>query len=163
MYKKFILFIGFMLLTTHLYAHSGRLDSVGGHRVNTEWVYEGQYIEIKNNIPELKKEKILFKQGDYHFHCRPSANKIDLTHYRDGVYLPIPEKEVKNTATSNIHLSEENVVASKTSRFYHTPKCRYIKNIKEENIVIFTDKEEAVKAGYMPHKKCKAGEIGGKR
>lgn len=94
MIKILFLIIGLLALSIPAQAHSGRLDSQGGHRVNKEWTYEGQYIEIENNQPHLEKGKITFKPGDYHYHCRPSANKIDLTTYRDGIYIPAELKEV---------------------------------------------------------------------
>jgi hypothetical protein len=155
MSKKLFLLFCFISLTTLSFAHSGRLDGQGGHRVNKEWFYDGQYIEIENNIPHLEKGSLLFKQGDYHYHCKPSANKIDLNTYRDGIYLPMPVKEIKNTITSNIKISEENRVASKESNIYHKPDCQYIENIKKENIIIFEDKEDAEKNDYISCKICK--------
>lgn len=155
MNRKLFFLIGFLFLTTSLFAHSGRLDGTGGHRVNKEWIYDGQYIEIENNIPHLKKGLLIFEEGSYHFHCKPSGNKINLNTYRDGIYLPVPEKEIKNSITSNIKISEENRVASKESNIYHKPDCQYIKNIKEENIIIFEDKEDAERNDYIPCKICK--------
>ncbi len=156
MNKILFFLVGFLFLTTSVFAHSGRLDGQGGHRVNKEWTYEGQYIEIKNNQPELKEGKITFNSGDYHFHCKPSENKINVITYRDGIYLPMQIKDIKNTTTTNIKISDENVVASKNSNLYHKPDCSVVKNIKEENIVIFEDKEDAEKSGYKPHK-CVGG------
>ena len=151
----------FLSLTISAFAHSGRLDGSGGHRVNKKWIYEGKYIEIKDNQAELKEGKIIFSKGNYHYHCKPSTNKINLDTYRDGVYIPAESKSIKNITTNNIKISNENVVASKNSKLYHNPECKYVKNIKEENIVIFEDKEDAEKSGYLPDKNCHADEIGG--
>jgi hypothetical protein len=93
MKNKLFFLVGFLLFTISAYAHSGRLDGYGGHKVNKEWVYDGQYIEIEKNIPYLERGTIIFKAGDYHFHCKPSLNKIDLTTYRDGIYLPVSDRE----------------------------------------------------------------------
>lgn len=93
--KKLFIALCLVFIVSPLYAHSGRLDNKGGHKVNKEWIYEGRYIEIKNNQAELKDGKIVFKKGDYHFHSKPSLNKIKYDVYRDGIYLPVKEpKEV---------------------------------------------------------------------
>lgn len=155
MFKKIFIVITSFLISQSVLAHQGRLDGSGGHRVNKEWVYEGQYILIKDNQAELKEGKIIFKAGDYHYHCKPSANKIDITTYREGIYIPAIEKEVKNYLSGNINISEENRVASKESNLYHKSNCKYIKNIKEENIVIFEDKEDARNNNYTPCRVCK--------
>ena len=88
--KKLFIVLCLIFITSPLYAHSGRLDWKGGHKVNKEWVYEGKYIEIKDNKPEIK-ENMTFKKGDYHFHCKPSLNKINLDTFRDGIYLPVKD------------------------------------------------------------------------
>ena len=46
-------------------------------------------------------------------------------------------------------------VASKSGAKYHLPWCPGAKQIKEENKVWFTSKEEAEKAGYTPAANCK--------
>lgn len=46
-------------------------------------------------------------------------------------------------------------VASKTGTKYHLPTCGGAKQIKEENKVWFTTKEEAEGAGYTPAANCK--------
>ena len=146
----FGIIVWLFVLVLSAFAHPGRLDGQGGHRTNNQWLYDGEYIEIENNIPYLEKGTLIFEPGGYHFHCKPSTNKIDLFTYRDGIYLISPQ--VKANITSNIKVSNENVVASKNSELYHNPDCKYVKNIKEENIVIFEDKEDAEKSDYKAHK-----------
>ena len=153
--KKLFLIIALLFSTTPSFAHSGRLDGSGGHRVNKEWIYKGQYLEIKDNTPEIKEGKIIFNLGDYHFHCKPANNKIDLTTYRNGIYIPVLYNETKEVITSNIEISQENRVASKESNIYHKSNCQYIKNIKEQNIIIFEDKEDAEENDYISCKICK--------
>lgn len=50
----------------------------------------------------------------------------------------------------NIQKKECLFVASKNSKKYHVPSCTWAKRIKPENIICFSSKEEATKAGYQP-------------
>jgi len=45
-------------------------------------------------------------------------------------------------------------VGSKNSNKYHSPDCRYVKRIKPENIVCFSDEEDAKNKGYIPAGCC---------
>ena len=51
--------------------------------------------------------------------------------------------------------SEKLYVASKNGTKYHYPWCSGAANIKEENKIWFSTKEEAQKAGYTPASNCK--------
>ena len=42
-------------------------------------------------------------------------------------------------------------VASKNSKIYHKPDCKYVKRIKEENKIWFKSAKEAEDKGYTPH------------
>ncbi|MCK4891688.1 MAG: hypothetical protein KAS78_03405 [Candidatus Pacebacteria bacterium] len=42
-------------------------------------------------------------------------------------------------------------VASKNSKIYHKPDCRYVKSINEENKIWFQSDEEPKNIGYSPH------------
>lgn len=42
-------------------------------------------------------------------------------------------------------------VASKNSKIYHLPDCKYVKRIKEENKIYFKSEEEAREKGFSPH------------
>lgn len=50
---------------------------------------------------------------------------------------------------------EGGYVASKSGTKYHLPWCGSAKQIKEENKIWFTTKEEAERAGYTPASNCK--------
>lgn len=43
---------------------------------------------------------------------------------------------------------------SKKSDKFHYPSCNWAQKIKPENKIIFTTREEALKAGYVPCKVC---------
>ena len=44
---------------------------------------------------------------------------------------------------------------AKNSTKYHYPTCKWALKIKPDNLVKFTNPEEAVKVGYVPCKVCK--------
>lgn len=149
MVKKIFLVGLFILFTMNVYAHSGRLDGTGGHRVNKEWLYQGKYIVAKDGIKHIQSGELIFNNGDYHFHCKPNRNG-----FINGFYIPIDDKDIKNATTINVSIQKENVLASRNSNLYHKTDCQYIKNIREENLVIFEDIEDAKKNGYIPDKNC---------
>ena len=45
-------------------------------------------------------------------------------------------------------------VASNSSDIFHKPDCRWAKNISPENLVTYTNREQAIKAGKRPCKWC---------
>jgi hypothetical protein len=53
----------------------------------------------------------------------------------------------------NVNLQNKTgiFVASRNSKIYHRPDCKYAKRIKEENKIWFGSAEEAGKAGYKSH------------
>lgn len=88
MIKKIISSIFILtLFTTFSFAHSGRLDRHGGHKVDKSYVYKGRYIYVQDGIKHYEDGIIEFKKGDYHYHIQPRANG-----YRDGIYIPVGEK-----------------------------------------------------------------------
>ena len=146
MNRKILSLIILLLFPSLVFAHSGRLDGSGGHRVNKPYEYDGRYIVVKDGIKYYQVGKILFKEGDYHFHCRP-----DLNGFKDGIYIPTADNLVNTMTTAELNMTEDSLIASKNSNLYHAQNCKYIKNIKEENTIIFTDIEDAENSGYLPH------------
>jgi hypothetical protein len=53
-----------------------------------------------------------------------------------------------------ISSQEHLLVGSISSRKYHLPDCRYAQKIKPENLVTFSNSEEAEREGYLPCKVC---------
>lgn len=64
----------------------------------------------------------------------------------------IPGKQDETDVNSAV--SEHKYVASKSSSVFHKPECRWAKNISEGNLVSYTSKDEAIKAGKRPCKTC---------
>jgi len=67
--------------------------------------------------------------------------------------LTATEKQPKPGAKSAV--AEYKYVASKNSKVFHKPDCRWAKRIKPENLVGYNSKEEVIKAGKRPCKVCK--------
>jgi len=67
--------------------------------------------------------------------------------------LTATEKQTKPGATSAV--AEYKYVASKNSKVFHKPECHWAKRIKPENLVGYSSKDEAIKAGKRPCKQCK--------
>jgi hypothetical protein len=49
---------------------------------------------------------------------------------------------------------ENTFVASKNSRVFHKPECSSAKRILEENLVVYSSREEAINSGKRPCKRC---------
>ena len=60
-----------------------------------------------------------------------------------------PTRAVKSTP------AEYKYVASKNSKVFHRPQCSSAKRIKPENLVDYSSRDEAIKAGKRPCKLCK--------
>ena len=61
-----------------------------------------------------------------------------------------PENQAKAGAES----AAAGFWASKSGTIFHKPDCRWAKNISEGNLVSYTSKDEAIKAGKRPCKTC---------
>jgi len=51
-------------------------------------------------------------------------------------------------------IAQGKYCGSKESNVYHYPSCRYVQQIKPENLIWFKDEYEAVAKGYRPCKVC---------
>ena len=152
-FNRFLI-VGLILFFPSLcFAHPGRIDGNGGHRVNKPYSYDARYIEIIDGKTHYKDGIVKFKKGDYHFHVHPGKNGR-----QDGIYVPAKDRhESEKYKTDDVVISACTVVASKDSNVYHNPDSGYVRNIKEENVVIFNNADEAKKEGYQPsefYKKC---------
>jgi hypothetical protein len=60
----------------------------------------------------------------------------------------------ENQAKAGTESAAAGFLASKSSSIFHKPECRWAKNISEQNLVSYTSKDEAIKAGKRPCKSC---------
>ncbi|HUU18244.1 MAG TPA: Ada metal-binding domain-containing protein [Sedimentisphaerales bacterium] len=67
--------------------------------------------------------------------------------------LAAAEKQIEPAAKSAV--AEYGYVASKNSKVFHKPECRWVKRIKPENLVGYSSKNEAINVGKRPCKQCK--------
>lgn len=80
----------------------------------------------------------------------------------DGIdYQIFTEKEnirappAEKTETKAIEAQEYEYAASKKSEVFHYIYCSYVKKIKQEELILFKTREEAIASGRRPCKKCK--------
>ena len=84
--------------------------------------------------------------------ANPTGTKASDSGIKETASSKIPEKQDETDVNSAI--SEHKYVASKSSAIFHKPECRWTKNISEGNLVSYTNKDEAIKAGKIPCKTC---------
>ena len=65
------------------------------------------------------------------------------------------QRPTVSTSPTTVHTREWEYVASKTSKVFHRPSCRYVKRIKREKLIGFNSREEAGRSGRKPCKICK--------
>ena len=71
-----------------------------------------------------------------------------------AVVLPIvPSEQTKPPI--KLTTAKYKFVASKNSKVFHKPDCRWAKRIKPENLVGYNSRDEAIEAGKRPCKFCK--------
>lgn len=80
----------------------------------------------------------------------------------DGIdYQIFTEKEsirappVVKTETTIVEVQEYKYAASKKSEVFHYIYCSYVKKIKQEELILFKTREDAIASGRRPCKKCK--------
>jgi phosphatidylserine/phosphatidylglycerophosphate/cardiolipin synthase-like enzyme len=94
-----------------------------------------------------------------------SIFKAQFARYWDGTFMDTSEytdeSRLEKTpvktgaAAADRETPAEGYVASKNSTVFHTPDCKWVKRIKEENKIWFKTREEALDKGYKPCKVCK--------
>ncbi len=121
---KIILVIGFLLVATIS--------------------FEGGYLQGKN---QSKSFVSLEKASPCVQNCPENSNNSS-----------VPETSVSESKTvpkeNESSQKECAFVASKNSKKYHLPTCRFAKNIKPENKICFESEEEAKQKGFEPCGTC---------
>ena len=87
---------------------------------------------------------LVSEQVDFFIHAYKAANPPDRQVTLEKPTNPNDESVV----------AEHKYVASKSSKVFHRPQCRWAKNISPENLIEYKSREEAIKAGKRPCKSC---------
>lgn len=84
--------------------------------------------------------------------ANPPGKKIHDTNDDNAV----SEKKQQGSSKEKANKSSEGsqFIASKNGKVFHKPGCSSVNTISKENIVIYQTRDEAIKAGKRPCKKC---------
>ncbi|HIJ52626.1 MAG TPA: hypothetical protein HPP66_05670 [Planctomycetes bacterium] len=103
---------------------------------------------IKSNIKILIDGFI----ADYLAANPPDKRPADVNNI--AIVLPaVPDKQTKPLVKPTT--AEYKYVASKNSKVFHKPDCRWVKRIKPSNLVTYSTRAKATEAGKRPCKTCK--------
>jgi len=111
--------------------------------------HKTRFVEgIRGNLQLVVKEFI----RDYR-KANPKADKPAEVSDANAVSLTTQKEPAKQPARPAV--AEYKYVASKNSKVFHKPECRWAKRIKPANLVGYNSREEAIEAGKRPCKMCK--------
>jgi len=82
--------------------------------------------------------------------ANPPGNELNGT--ESDIIIKIPAEQAKTNL--DIEAGEYNYIASKSSEVFHKSDCRWAQNISQENLVVYSSREEAIKTGKRPCKTC---------
>ncbi len=114
-----------------------------------------QAVSVQNmpaTITKVVLEQVDSFIADYRIANPPGAKSADANNI--AVALPIvPDKQT--TPLVKPTTAKYRYVASKNSKVFHKPDCRWVQRIKPANLVTFSTRDEAIAAGKRPCKQCK--------
>ncbi len=90
--------------------------------------------------------------ADYRLANPPGKRTAD-TNDIAAVLPAIPGRQTKSLDKPTT--AENKFVASKNSKVFHNPDCRWVKRIKPTNLVTYSTRNKAIEAGKRPCKQCK--------
>ncbi|MDD5328103.1 MAG: Ada metal-binding domain-containing protein [Phycisphaerae bacterium] len=97
--------------------------------------------------------KVVSEQSEAFIHAYLTANHPNKQRPSDvNDVSVVPKKQLKPVVKSTT--AEYKYVASKNSKVFHKLDCGSAKAIKPENLVGYSSRAEAIKAGKRPCKKC---------
>ncbi len=134
--EKIVLFAGFLLVLSAGFS--------AGYFYSKEQI-DSKSLIIENPDRDCKNLFDLKVAGD-NLSSSPNSNS-DLGAI-SSAQVKEEEKKSENAVLQN---KTGMFVASKNSKIYHRPDCKYVNSIKEENKIWFQSAEEAEKAGYTAH------------
>lgn len=82
-----------------------------------------------------------------------SATLSNTTNTKNASYYE-NSKSTYTTTSNKINTDSKLIYASSKSHVYHAAGCKYIQRIKPENLITFSSREDAEKAGYRACKVC---------
>jgi len=85
--------------------------------------------------------------------ANPQSGKAAAPAVKRTIAAPVVRERVRQAPKQAA--TENTFVASKNSRVFHKPGCSSAKRILEENLVVYSSREEAINAGKRPCKRCK--------
>lgn len=100
-----------------------------------------------------KVTDVVLEQIETFISCYLMANPNDVPPADANYFGTAPKEQVKPTAETVA--AKYNYVASKKSKVFHKADCRWAERILPENLVGYNSREEAIKAGKRPCKRCK--------
>lgn len=109
-----------------------------------------QAISVKN-MPAVVTDVVL-EQVDAFIAAYCAANPPGARPSAPNDITVKPEKLTKPDAKRAV--AEYKYVASKNSKVFHKPDCRWVKRIKPANLVGYNSRNEAIEAGKRPCKTC---------
>ena len=110
-----------------------------------------QAVSVKN-MP-VKVTGVVLEQVEAFIHAYLAANPKGSQPVDVNSISAVPRERAKPIAKSAV--AEYKYVASKNSKVFHKPECPSAKRIKPENLVGYSSRAEALKAGKRPCKICK--------
>ena len=78
--------------------------------------------------------------------------RYNINGYKDtSINVPIQSESAND---SSVEQTEERLIGNKKSKMLHKSGCSYIKNLKDENTVLFDSPDEAIFHGYSKCSRC---------
>lgn len=102
---------------------------------------------------QTDKQKVIITDADQDckdlFNLKSANNDSDF----NSNVIAVSQVKGEQNGSENIILQNKTgiFVASKNSKIYHRPDCKYVKRIKEENKIWFQSTKEAEDRGYTLH------------
>lgn len=111
--------------------------------------------DLQQAVSEMVSEQLEEFISDYQKANPPDKQAPDENDI--GILLKEPSEPVVESTPSSQRdePAEYKYVASRNSDVFHSPGCSSTKRIKPENLVGYSSREDAIKAGKRPCKRCK--------
>ena len=113
-----------------------------------------QTVSIQNMPPTITKavlEQVDAFIADYRIANPPGKHPADANDI--AALITVPTRQTKPPAKPTT--AEHKYVASKNSKVFHKPDCRWVKRIKPTNLVTYSTRAKAIEAGKRPCKTCR--------